>query len=163
MLRIIERYAPIACAAIAAGLAFRFLPAWHSSLAARGEGVASVFGPIFDLAMFSAGSLFAIYVLALSKAEGFLGRIFETKTFSLFHGYVARSIALNVLLFLWTIGYLVLGMGPLASLTPLAIAALWAGLVVWAFCSVARVVIIFLMMVGRRNSKPLGGLAGETP
>ena len=106
--------------------------------------------------------LFAIYVLALSRAEGFLGRIFETRTFRIFHEYVSRSIVLNVVLSFLTTALMVLGFGALSDTTGLLVASAWLGLSVWAFLTVARVVMIFLMMVGHQAGKPMGKLTGQT-
>lgn len=162
MLRQIERFAPIIGAAIAAGVAWEYLPKWSLSLSSNGEDISNVFGPVFDLATFSAGSLFAIYVLALSRANGFLGRIFNTKTFSLFHGYVAHAITVSVLLSLWTAAYMVVGIGDLSSNTVLLGAALWAGATAWVIIGVGRVVLIFLMMVGDRSGHHMGKPIGQT-
>ncbi len=144
----IERFAPAA-----AGLA-AFVGALLCPDEMRGW-VEKAFGPVFDLATFSAGMLFTIYVLALSRNDGFLGRIFNTETFRRFHLYVSGAILLNVILFLWTAFYMVTGTA--SSLDQSA----WAGLVVWAFVSVARVVFCFLAIVGSKGSRSSGKPAGQ--
>lgn len=153
MLSKIERYAPVVSGVISLAIAWVYLERWSAFLVARDENISNAFGPVFDLATFSAGSLFAIYVLALSRAEGFLGRIFKTKTFRQFHGYVAQAIVLSVALSLWTAVYMVIGMGSLCDRTTLFLASIWVGMTIWMLSSVGRVVVIFLMMVGDRSGR----------
>lgn len=162
MLRRVERYGPVVGAALSAVIAWLNIPLWAVALTDKGEHLSNALGPVFDLATFSAGSLFAIYVLALSKAEGFLGRIFNTTTFRLFHGYVANAIALSVILSLWTAGYMVVGMGDLSQSLTLFMAAAWVGATTWSFLSIARVVLIFLMMVGKQGGPLRGKFTGQT-
>lgn len=161
MLSKIERYGPVTAAVLFFGIAWWNFGSWAEALSAKNGDIRDALGPVFDLATFSAGSLFAIYVLALSRPDGFLGRIFETETFALFHGYVARAIFLNVVLSAWTAAYMVVGFGNLSETLVLISAAAWAGTAVWAFLSVARVVVIFLMMVRIRSRRPAGKPAGQ--
>lgn len=153
MLSTIERYAPTLAMAIAALIAWFKLASYSVWLLSIDQNISNAFGPVFDLATFSAASIFTIYVLALSRAEGFLGKILNTKTFFLFHGYVANAISLNIGLFLWTAGYMVMGMGDLSHSSVLIIASAWVGLTVGAFISVSRVVVIFLIIVGDRSKR----------
>ncbi|WP_157084439.1 hypothetical protein [Sediminimonas qiaohouensis] len=162
MLWMVERFAPMSSAVVAAGVAWVYLPQWSATLLANGERISNAFGPVFDLATFSAGSLFAIYVIALSRSEGFLGRIFKTETFRLFHRYVATAIAACVILSIWTSVYMVVGMGDIANGLSLAIGALWVGASTCALISVARVVLIFFMMVGASSSRMRGKQRGQT-
>lgn len=162
MLWWIERFAPLCGAAAALVSAWACLPELQVALSTRGESLENALSPIFDLATFSAGSLFAIYVLALSRAEGFLGKIFETKTFQIFHGYVSKSIFLNISLSIWTAVFMIFGIGDLSNFGPHFVASFWTGLTVWALMSVGRVVLIFLMMVGGKVNRPRGKHVRQT-
>lgn len=147
----IERYGPIVLASTAFLASWLFLGDWNAYLSARGQEFENAFSPVFDFATFSAGALFAIYFLALSRSDGFLGRIFETQTFRRFHAYVSWSVVLNVALSLWTAGFMIVGLTENSGF----LAAAWIGLVAWSLLASARVVIIFLMMVRVRSRRPL--------
>ncbi|MEO1346435.1 MAG: hypothetical protein AAFV74_20020 [Pseudomonadota bacterium] len=153
MLLSLERFSPLLGAAISAAIAWAYLYDWSEALVAQGQDLANAFGPIFDLATFSAGSLFAIYVLALSRAEGFLGRIFETRTFLLFNRYVAHAIVFSVIVAIWTAVYSVVGIGDLSQASSLLVATIWVGTTTCAFISVGRVILIFFVMVGGKTER----------
>lgn len=160
MLAVFERYAAIIAATAAAVTAYIWLPAWHSELLLSEVNLERVLGPIFDLTTFSAASLFAIYVLALSRAEGFLGKIFKTKTFRMFNGYVAKSILLNIITSIVTVWFIVFGFGDMADPTHILAVSAWVGLTAASLASVGRVVAIFLIIVRAgvkpKPEKPLG-------
>ena len=122
-----------------------------------------MYGPIFDMATFFAGSLFAVYVLALSRMEGFIGRIFDTKTFGMFNGYVARSIILCVIVSGWSAYHLIFGASDLSAFNGMFVFCLWGATSAFALASVVRVVVLFLVLVSVDRTLPLGKRAGESP
>jgi hypothetical protein len=158
---LLERHLPILVGILVAVAALIFLPSWQAYLAAQGASLDRVLGPVFDLATFSAGSLFAIYVLALSRSDGFVGSIFRTDTFRMFHSYVAKSILLCVVATAWTVGYIVVGLGDVNGPSSLVWVSLWVGLIGAAFASVGRVVLVFMVMVGAGTKRPVGKPIGQ--
>lgn len=119
--------------------------------------------PVFDLATFSAGSFFAVYVLALSRAEGFLGRIFKTKTFRIFNSYVANSIILSVVLAVASMWLIVDGPQSYQTTSQRWVICLWLGLAGAAFASALRVVTMFLIIVRSGSSSQLGKTRVQAP
>lgn len=161
MLLYLERCLPFIGAVLGAWAAWLWLPEWILYLAANGQDISNIFGPIFDLATFSAAALFTIYVIALSKSDGFLGSILKTQTFRKFHRYVGRAIGLSIVLSLWTAGYIVVGFGDMQQRGSLIIPSIWVGLTIWTLLSVGRVVLIFMIMVGERTSNARGRQLGQ--
>lgn len=154
MSQVLERFGPLAIGFLVGLLAYWKIPDLQGVFDASQGPLSRAFAPVFDMATFSAGTLFAIYVLALSRADGFLGKIFETQTFRLFHRYVASGVILSITLSMWSATYLVLGGPSSASGWPLIAASAWVGLAIWAMLAVARVVLIFLVIVGAKTGHP---------
>ena len=93
-----------------------------------------IFSSMFDLATVLTGLLFAVFLLALVPAGGFLARIFTTQTFAIFRRYVVEALITGTLstLFSW----------PLRAMEsyPDGSSLLWTSTVtVWSFVSVAAV------------------------
>lgn len=156
MLSQIERKLPLIVACMAGTVAWAFLPSEGANSALAMQKLDRIVGPVFDLATFSAGSLFAVYVLALSRAEGFLGRIFKTKTFRIFNAYVANSIILSVVLAGASIWLIADGPQAYQTTSEKWVIWLWLALTGAAFASAMRVVFMFLFIVRSGSSSPLG-------
>ncbi|MBR9766512.1 MAG: hypothetical protein GYB53_24095 [Rhodobacteraceae bacterium] len=137
------------------------LEQWALALSARGKDISDLIGPMSDFSVFAAGSLFAIYFLGVSRGDGFLGRIFHTETFRKFHRYVALALMLTTVLFFWTAKLTVIGVGDIAHFLPHMEIAAWLGFAVWSFVCVARVVVIFMIMVNVRLAPPPGKTLGQ--
>ena len=119
--------------------------------------------PVFVFATFSAGSFFAVYVLAQQRAEGFLGRIFKTKTFRIFNSYVANSIILSVVLAVASMWLIVDGPQSYQTTSQRWVICLWLGLAGAAFASALRVVTMFLIIVRSGSSSQLGKTRVQAP
>lgn len=160
MLTWVERYGPAFLAVSAALASLVYWPNWQLALQQRGQEFSDALGPVFDFATFSAGSLFAIYFLALSRGDGFLGRIFQTETFRQFHSYVSKALFLNVTVSLWSASMMIIGLAPKLSTN---LVALWIGVSLWSLLATARVVLIFLLMVRVKGGRPFDRRAEWNP
>jgi flagellar biosynthesis protein FlhB len=148
----IEKFLPIFAGGCAALLLWVNMAEISISQLAEADFWRNLFGPIFDFSTFFAASLFSIYVLALSRMEGFLGRIFNTKTFQGFHRYVSSAIALTILVSLWSAWYAVFGVADLSDKSAQIAFSFWGGFSVWAVFSVGRVVLVFLVLVSAERA-----------
>lgn len=152
-LQAFERYGPLAGGILACLLVWLLFPSAQAQLELRSKEIDSALGPIFDLATFSAGSLFTIYVLALSRSDGFLGGIMGTKTFRAFHVFVAKAIALCFALSLWSTYHMVFSFGDISAPWTQFLVSMWVGMSVWALLAVGRVVAVFLIIIGAKGKR----------
>jgi hypothetical protein len=144
----IERYAPTVIGTLLACWSFFYLKGFLVATELKQVEIENVFGPIFDLATFSAGILFTIYFLALGPGGGFIERIFRTQTFAIFHRYVAVSIVFNCLLAGLSIHYVIVGVPSLETGFEVFLASAWMFLLGAAIVSLGRVMAVFLILVG---------------
>jgi hypothetical protein len=155
-----EKFLPIFTGGCVALLVWYYMDGIVESHVSKAKFWDGLFGPIFDFSTFFAASLFSIYVLALSRMEGLLGRIFNTRTFHGFHRYVSTAIALTVLVSVWSAWYDIFGVGGLSKVPAQIAFVCWSGVSTWAFISVGRVVLVFLVLVSAERTnlrrKPIG-------
>lgn len=151
----LERIIPLLVGVTSAGLAYYFLPSSGASSVQAMAKLDRLVGPVFDAATFAAGSLFAVYVLALSRAEGFLGQIFKTKTFRIFNSYVTNAIALSLGLVVFSIWLIFDGQQSYSSFFEKTVVIAWIGLASAMFASVVRAVALFLIIARSGSTSPL--------
>lgn len=89
--------------------------------------------------------IFTVYVLAISPGGGFVEKIFKTKTFKIFHGYVAWAIIMSAILVLLTIPVT-------ASKIPMIgdknmYMSIWYFFLVTSFLLIFRVIRVFMVLV----------------
>lgn len=157
----IERIIPLLAGTASAVAALYWMPVEPAAVTEAMSKMDRLVAPVFDAATFTAGSLFAVYVLALSRAEGFLGQIFKTKTFRIFNTYVASAIALNLALIVLSVWFIVDGVQAYLTLFDKAIVITWIALAAATLASVIRVMTLFLIIVRAGSASPLSKVKGQ--
>jgi len=125
---------------------------WDASLATQFDlGLAMT--TIFNVIAFATPLTVALFAITLAPGGGFIQKLFGTKTYSMFVGYVIVALVLGLIALASTAPFLVAKVGS-ASATGLTLAVpVWWGISCAALAGIGRVMFIFLWWA-RSYAKP---------
>lgn len=143
-----ERYAPIFLGALS------LLSCWYfrSELSASFEpgkwDSSNLYSAVFNWSSIQSGFLFAIYGFIVTKRDGFVGKIFGGRAFSLFIKFTGRACVGGFVLTITSLPLLVSDPDiSQASTVTFYLISLWFSFFVWAFFAFLRVAFSFGLIV----------------
>lgn len=146
--RAIERFAPLALGLATLVVIYFSRAEIAAHFKPNGWNAESLYSAVFNWASVQSGFVFGIYGFIVSKRDGFIGEIANTRTFAELTRYARRAYLTG---FALTFASLPLTVAQPSISDPASraflIAAIWFAAFIWTFCAFLRVAFIFGALV----------------
>ncbi|MGQ2902408.1 MAG: hypothetical protein ACT6RL_10975 [Neoaquamicrobium sediminum] len=149
----LERYGPIAAAAICASLIVYFRQELGAASTSGRVNFDDLYSAVFDWSAIQTGFLFGIFGYVGGKSTGFIAEIRETPAMEQFFRYTKAAMALGFVITFYSVPLIVTGFKMHDSLFVFIVFCVWCFLSVWGFFAFARVAYLFGLMVRPKDQQ----------
>nr|WP_129545772.1 hypothetical protein [Methylorubrum zatmanii] len=143
-----EKWLPLLSGATAACLCVAYKDIIVSTFTSQNFSLPQLYTAIFGWASITTGFLFGVYGLIISKTDGFINQVRDTKVMGVFLSYTSRAVILGFVLTILGMPFLVANVD-MKDITNFGfwMGSSYIGLFIYSFIATARVAYLFSILV----------------